>query len=130
MATPHVAGVMALMRSLQPAWTVLQLREKILAAVDPLPSLNGLMTTGGRINAFKAVQGMGSADGLPDGNMEVSIKPGSGSVLLADTDQKIFVTVIDGAPVTDAVVIGILDDGSELYFNNDGDFPDVQEKDS
>ncbi len=130
MATPHVAGVMALMRSLQPAWTVLQLREKILAAVDPLPSLNGLMTTGGRINAFKAVSGMGSGTGLADGNMEVSIKPGSGSVLLADTDQPIFVTVIDSAPVVDAVVIGILDDGTELYFNNDGDFPDVQAKDN
>ena len=130
MATPHVAGVMALMRSLQPSWTVLQLREKILAAVDPLDSLKDLMTTGGRINAFKAVQGMGSASGLPDGNMEVSIKPGSGSVLLADTDQQIFVTVIDGAPVVDAVVIGILDDGTELYFNNDGDFPDVKDKDN
>lgn len=130
MATPHVAGVMALMRSLQPSWTVLQLREKILAAVDSLPSLKDTTVTGGRINAFKAVQGMGSADGLPDGNMEVSIKPGSGSVLLADTNQEIFVTVIDGAPVVDAVVIGILDDGSELYFNNDGDFPDVKDKDN
>jgi hypothetical protein len=131
MAAPHVAGVMALMRSLQPTWTVLQLREKILAAVDPLPSLKDITVTGGRINAFKAVDGMGSADGgLPDGNMEVSIKPGSGSVLLADTDQQIFVTVIDGAPVVDAVVIGILDDGSELYFNNDGDFPDVKDKDN
>ena len=73
---------------------------------------------------------MGSAAGLPDGNMEVSIKPGSGSVLLADTNQEIFVTVIDGAPVVDAVVIGILDDGTELYFNNDGDFPDVKDKDN
>ncbi|MDP7013642.1 MAG: S8 family serine peptidase, partial [Verrucomicrobiota bacterium] len=130
MAAPHVAGVMALMRSLQPGWSVLQLREKILAAVDPLPSLTDTTVTGGRINAFKAVNGMGSAAGLPDGNMEVSIKPGSGSILLADTDQSIFVTVIDGAPVTDAVVIGILDDGTELYFNNDGDFPDTQAKDN
>ena len=130
MAAPHVAGIMALMRSLQPSWTVLQLREKILAAVDPLPSLKDTTVTGGRINAFKAVQGMGSASGLPDGNMEVSIKPSSGSMLLADTDQPIFITVIDGAPVTDAVVIGILDDGSELYFNNDGDFPDTQGNDN
>ena len=64
-----------------------------------------------------------AATALPDGNMEVSIKPSSGSVLLANTDQPIFVEVIDGAPVTDAVVIGFLDDGTELYFNNDGDFP-------
>ena len=130
MATPHVAGVMALMRSLQPNWSVLRLREKILAAVGPLPSLTDTTVTGGRINAFKAVDGMGSASGLPDGNMEVSIKPGYGSVLLADTDQQIFVTVNDGAPVVDAVVIGILDDGSELYFNNEGDSPDVQGKDN
>jgi len=130
MATPHVAGVLGLMRSLQPSWTVLQLREKLLSSLDVIPSLNGVTVTSGRLNANKAVQGMGSAAGLPDGNMEVSIKPGSGSVLLADTNQEIFVTVIDGAPVTDAVVIGILDDGTELYFNNDGDFPDVKDKDN
>ena len=130
MSGPHVAGVLALMQGLQPEWSVLQIREKLLESVDPLPSFEGVVATGGRVNAFKAVSNMTGAAGIPDGNMEVSIKPSSGSVLLADTDQSIFVRVIDGAPVTDAVVIGILDDGTELYFNNDGDFPDVQEKDN
>ena len=130
MATPHVAGVLALMQSLQPNWSVLQFREKLFSSLDTIPSLQGVTSTGGRLNAFKAVQGMGGASALPDGIMEVSVKPSSGSVLLADTDQPIFVTVIDGEPVTDAVVIGILDDGTEMYFNNDGDFPDVQEKDN
>jgi hypothetical protein len=130
MSGPHVAGVIALMQGMQPSWSVLQIREKLLESVDVLPSLQDLVATSGRVNAFKAVQGMGSGAGLPDGNMEVSIKPSSGSVLLADTNQKIFVTVIDGAPVVDAVVIGILDDGSELYFNNDGDFPDAKDKDN
>ena len=130
MSGPHVAGVLAMMQGLQPSWSVLQIREKLLESVDPLPSFEGLVATGGRLNAFKAVSNMAGAAGLPDGNMEVSIKPSSGSVLLADTDQPIFVSVIDGAPVTDAVVIGILDDGTELYFNNDGDFPDAQEKDN
>jgi subtilisin family serine protease len=130
MAAPHVAGVLALMRGLQPSWSVLQIREKLLESVDVLSSWDGLIATSGRANAFKAVQGMESASGIPDNNMEVSIKPSSGSVLLADTDQPIFVTVIDGAPVTDAVVIGILDDGTELYFNNDGDFPDTQARDN
>ena len=114
MSGPHVAGVLALMQGLQPDWSVLQMREKLLESVDPLPSFEGLVSTGGRVNAFKAVSGMEGAAGLPDGNMEVSINPGSGSVLLADTDVEIHVRVIDGAPVTDAVVIGILDDGTEL----------------
>ena len=130
MSTPHVAGVLALMRGLQPSWSVLQIREKLLESVDILPDWENLVATSGRLNAAKAVQGMEGASMLADGNMTVSIKPSSGSVLLADTNQPIFVTVIDGEPVTDAVVIGILDDGREMYFNNDGDFPDVQEKDN
>ncbi|MBT5063495.1 MAG: S8 family serine peptidase, partial [Verrucomicrobia bacterium] len=47
MATPHVAGVLALMRSLEPDWAYLQIREKLFAATDPIPPLDGKVTTGG-----------------------------------------------------------------------------------
>ena len=128
MASPHVAGVLALMRSLQPSWTNLEIREQLLSSVDKLESLEGLVQTGGRLNAFKAVDGMSSK--IPDQNMEISITPPSGSMLLAGTDQEFFVTVIDGEPVKNATVIGIKDDGNNLYFNNDGDAPDVLKKDN
>jgi len=128
MAAPHVAGVLSLMRSLQPSWSNLEIREQLLSSVDVLDSLDGLVQTGGRLNAFKALDGMSSK--VPDGNMEISIIPPSGSMLLAGADQQFFVTVIDGEPVQNATVIGIKDDGNNLYFNNDGDAPDVLRKDN
>jgi|TARA_B110000116_G_scaffold96657_1_gene84346 subtilisin family serine protease len=130
MASPHVSGVLALMRSVpvQSAWSNLEIREQLLSSVDVLASLEGLVQTSGRLNAFTAVDGMASK--VPDGNMEISITPPSGSMLLAGADQEFFVTVIDGEPIKNATVIGIKDDGNDLYFNNDGDAPDVLRKDN
>ena len=56
MAAPHVAGVLSLMRGLKPDWTTLQMREQLLEAVDPLDSLEGLVATGGRLNAFNSIE--------------------------------------------------------------------------
>jgi len=55
MATPVVAGVAALIAAKTPNITVDDLRAKLLASVDPLNSLKGKVTSGGRINAAKAV---------------------------------------------------------------------------
>lgn len=55
MATPEVAGVAALVLSINPKMTVAQLRERLRTSVDKLPSLKGKVVTGGRINAAKAV---------------------------------------------------------------------------
>jgi subtilisin family serine protease len=57
MATPHVSGVAALVLAV-PAYsasTVAQLKARILNNVDLIPSLAGRTTTGGRLNAAKAV---------------------------------------------------------------------------
>jgi subtilisin family serine protease len=56
MATPVISGVAALIVAHNPNISVEQLREKILASVDPLDSLKGKVATGGRINAAKAVK--------------------------------------------------------------------------
>jgi subtilisin family serine protease len=55
MATPEVAGVVALVLSLNPKMSVAELRERLKNSVDKLPSLKGKVVTGGRINAAKAV---------------------------------------------------------------------------
>lgn len=56
MATPHVAGVCALVKSLAPGMGVAAWKSQILSNVDSIPSLNGKCVTGGRLNAQKAVQ--------------------------------------------------------------------------
>jgi thermitase len=55
MATPHVAGVAALILSKSPNMSVAKLREKLLASVDKLPNLEGRVSSGGRLNAAKAL---------------------------------------------------------------------------
>jgi subtilisin family serine protease len=56
MATPVVAGVAGLIVSKNPKLSVDDLKKRVLAAVDPLASLKGKVTTGGRINAEKALK--------------------------------------------------------------------------
>jgi thermitase len=61
MATPHVAGVAALVKAAHPSYTVAQIKSAILNTTDKLASLGGKVATGGRLNACKAVGGCGSA---------------------------------------------------------------------
>jgi subtilisin family serine protease len=56
MATPVVSGVAALIVAENPRISVNQLKKRLLASVDPLPALKGKITTGGRVNAAKALQ--------------------------------------------------------------------------
>ncbi len=65
MATPHVAGVAALLLSqnnLSPA----ELKQRLMDSVDLHPSLTGLTVSGGRLNAEHAVRGMTPSPQLPD----------------------------------------------------------------
>lgn len=50
MATPHVAGALAWLASLEPTYGPLELRDRILAAVDPVSSVGSTTRTGGRLN--------------------------------------------------------------------------------
>jgi serine protease len=55
MATPHVAGVAALLKARYPDASPYGLKALLLRSVDPVASLAGKTTTGGRLNAFNAV---------------------------------------------------------------------------
>jgi subtilisin family serine protease len=56
MATPYVAGVAALALSQFPTLTTAELKTVILGSVDPIPALATITTTGGRLNADRAVR--------------------------------------------------------------------------
>ena len=55
MAAPHVAGVAALILAKYPDLSVTELRAKVLRSVDKIDTLEGKVSSGGRINASKAV---------------------------------------------------------------------------
>jgi subtilisin family serine protease/alpha-tubulin suppressor-like RCC1 family protein/uncharacterized membrane protein len=56
MATPHVAGAYALVQSLNSDWTCKQIKETLMNSTDAESSLKDRCVTGGRLNAFKALQ--------------------------------------------------------------------------
>jgi subtilisin family serine protease len=56
MAAPCVAGAVALMRARSPSSTHQQIIARLLGTVDPLPSLTGRCTTGGRLNLARAIE--------------------------------------------------------------------------
>jgi len=60
MATPHVAGVLALMKSYSPLTTTQDLIQTLYASGVDLASLEGKMTTGKMINAYDALVALGS----------------------------------------------------------------------
>lgn len=72
MATPHVAGAIALIHAAasegfiqkyysQPGPAVLALKQAMLVSVDPVPSLKGVTVSGGKLNVGKAVQVLNAA---------------------------------------------------------------------
>jgi serine protease len=69
MATPHVAGAIALIYSvpnaqfitnykLNPSAMALVVKDSLLNSVDQIAALNGITVTGGRLNLFRAVNSM------------------------------------------------------------------------
>ncbi|MFN7677200.1 MAG: S8 family peptidase, partial [Cyanobacteriota bacterium] len=55
MATPHVTGALALMRSAQPTATLAQLKQALLESVTQTASLVGKTATGGRLDVNTAI---------------------------------------------------------------------------
>jgi subtilisin family serine protease len=64
MAAPHVTGLAGLILSYYTGLVPSQLRAMIMRYVDTLPSLQGIIRSGGRINAYKAISSVLSPSGL------------------------------------------------------------------
>ena len=63
MATPHVAGVAALIESREPALDDTQIKAQLLQYVDDKASLRGKVATDGRLNAVKSMMETADAAG-------------------------------------------------------------------
>jgi subtilisin family serine protease len=55
MATPHVSGACALLWGLYPSASHLQVKEVLMAQVDPIPAMQGRVVAGGRLNVHNAL---------------------------------------------------------------------------
>ena len=64
MASPHVAGLAALLMDYYRHFTIYQIKGLIETFVDRLPQFNGYVVSGGRINAYRALSSLLMPTGL------------------------------------------------------------------
>ena len=120
MASPHVAGVAALVFSLTNTMTYSEARNRILFTTTPVSAIATNTVTGGRVNAYRALTTAG------DNLLEVLLTPAPGTTLLAGATIPITVEVNDLLPVTNATVVGTMPGVfTNLTFLNDGLPPDA-----
>ncbi len=65
MATPHVAGVAALLVKLDPTLTVPAMKQLLLDNVDRSSRWSGKVVSGGRLNAYRSSQAVGASANTP-----------------------------------------------------------------
>ena len=85
MATPHVSGVAGLILSYAPGLTYSEVKNIILNTVVPISSLSGKTVTGGRVNAFNALQNS-TLPAAPSG-LSASAASSAGQINLSWTDN-------------------------------------------
>lgn len=66
MATPHVTGVAALIKSVYPNATAAEVKARILNTSDPVVALQGKTLSGGRVNAYNALEDDTVAPNAPE----------------------------------------------------------------
>jgi subtilisin family serine protease len=116
MATPHVAGVAALVVARYPGTDLTSLRNRVLQGAVPTAALAGKVITGGRVNAYNALTL------LPDGLFEVNAvainKPVVGGeatvfeVSVSDLD-KVTAASVTAANTARGINATLRDDGQE-----------------
>lgn len=99
MATPQVSGLAALISSINPTFSCLELKSLIMNSVDPKEDLSGKVVTEGRINAYNALSY------ISYGLVILAHSPGNNSGLLPNVTTEIVISISDGVhPVINANV--------------------------
>jgi subtilisin family serine protease len=65
MATPHVAGAVAMVYALNPGFTYQQVKYRILATVRPIPALATITVSGGILDLAEAISPGATMPGIP-----------------------------------------------------------------
>jgi thermitase len=68
MATPHVAGIAALLRSANPSLNYAQLKDLLIRSSDKVRALSRKSISGGRVNVYNAIHGIFPVDEAPAEN--------------------------------------------------------------
>ena len=124
-AAPMVSAAVALLAEKYPTWLPAQIKQAILATVDPLPTLQGKVVTEGRLNIGDAVD-WAQTPAAPTGltataknsiSIDLSWKAVSGATSYRveySTDKKIWQDTSFGAATSGT--IGSLSEGTGYHF--------------
>jgi subtilisin family serine protease len=73
MATPHVAGISALLLSANPGWSYAEIKDRLIKTSDPVPGLRRKVAAHGRVNAYNALKGIVPPNDDPDESLWKSV---------------------------------------------------------
>lgn len=123
MASPHIAGVAALILAEYPDSAFPEIIERMYQTAVPVPDLQGVTVTGGRVDAESALLLS------PDGFLELTVSPASGDTIVSPSTNDIVVRVSDLFGVTNATVTASVTNNGDFYtdltFLDDGNAPDT-----
>ena len=117
MAAPHVAGAAALMLAVDETLPVDELTAGILGGVDPLPVLQGLTVTGGRLNVDNAVRSVVPGPGF---RMDLASAASQSVVAGASATYAVDVTGVNGFTDTVSLSVMGLPAGASAAFTPEG----------
>ena len=118
MATPHVAGVAALVLAQFPGIPVEDLRDRIINTTTPTTALQSTTVTGGRVDAYQALTAAAT------GTLNVTASLGSGNSFVMGRPVALYAHVTDLLGVTNATVTGSAPGLPPITFTNNGVAPD------
>lgn len=87
MAAPVVSGVAGLLLAQNPSLTVPQLKTAITSTVDKIAALSTRVSSGGRVNALRALQSLGASAPPVTVPAAVTVTPATTSVVAGGTQQ-------------------------------------------
>lgn len=80
MAAPMVSSAAAFLWANNPDWSYSQVRETLMATVDPVPALANTTISRGRVNLFRALQGAGYDPPAPPSELQVTFASGTATL--------------------------------------------------
>lgn len=118
MAAPHVSGICALVLSIYPNASVVELRQRILQSIVPLPAIADKLLAGGIARADRALQ-IG-----PDGALETDIAPVWARSLVAGRSNLVEISMSDVVPCLGGQLSATIGNGAAVPFQDNGLGPD------